>query len=84
MSNVTDLGEYRDRGLTRRQRLVAERYRTGRYEHCGLCTDLGCVSAATGEGVPCMACGRVGVLPVEERPLEVVLDELADAFTPAN
>jgi hypothetical protein len=57
---AVNLAEYRDAGLTPRQREVAQRVRSGEAE-CGLCGDLGAFDEQSREGVPCMACGKVGV-----------------------
>jgi hypothetical protein len=55
--NVIDLAEHRDAWMTPRQRLVRDIVQAGEAE-CGLCGDLGCVDESTGEGVPCVNCGR--------------------------
>lgn len=54
------LVEWADRvRLAERQERVLRRWRQGEAE-CALCGDLGAVSDATFEGVPCAKCGRVG------------------------
>jgi hypothetical protein len=58
-AQIITLADYRDRDLTSRQRVVVGIWERGECE-CGLCGDLGCLDESTGEGVPCMNCGRTG------------------------
>lgn len=70
--NVVDLGEYRERDLTPRQRLVMQRIREG--AECGLCGDLGAIidphapGPNAGQPVPCMACGKRGEQGIIGKP----------------
>jgi hypothetical protein len=72
MPNVVDLGEYRERDLTPRQKLVLQRIRDG--ASCGLCGDLGAIidphvpGPNAGQPVPCMACGKLGEQGIVGKP----------------